>query len=786
MTYRFIGKSLPRTEDMRLLRGLGRFTADLAPADRCRLYILRSPHACAAFRITDTDAARKMPGVRLVLTGEDPEIAALGGFTSRIRRTAPDGKPNFEPPYRALSHGRAQFVGDPVAAVFADTLEQAKDAAEAIAIDWEPLPAVTATARATEDGAALAWPGVPRNICFVQDVGDPAAVEAALAHAAHTVRIRYPVSRVTATPMEPRAALASYDIGTDHFTLHAGLQNPHYNREELAERVLRIRGNQLRVIAPDVGGGFGMKESPFPEYALALVGARRIGRPVLWVAERGESLLGDHHARDNDTTVTLGLDAEGNFLALKVDLVANIGAYIAWHGLTVPVNNLGGLSGVYTTPHIHAHVTGVFSNTQPTSPYRGAGRPEATYAIERAIDIAAQRFSFDRIELRRRNMIAPERMPYKTGFLFTYDSGEFERNMDDALELGDWNGFAARREAAARRGKLAGIGLSNPIEIAGGPITGPWPESADIRFDSTGSVTVTVGTHSHGQGHEITFAQIVGDILGIEASDVKIVYGDTDRLQHGTGTMGSRSVAAGSVTLIRTADRIIARGKSIAAAHLEAAEADIEFETGSFRVAGTDRSVTLHEVARLSYRLPANAIGGELGLAATMMVTPDGPTFPNGCHVCEVEIDPETGTCKVTRYCVVDDVGRAVNPMLVEGQIHGGVVQGLSQILMEYIAYDEDGQLLTGSFMDYAIPRASQMPDMESRFNEVLAKTNPLGVKGAGEAGTVGALAAATNAIVDALSHLGIEHVDMPATPERVWRAIRAALRHGQGRRHPA
>jgi carbon-monoxide dehydrogenase large subunit len=774
MSYRFIGKSLSRTEDARLLRGLGRYTADLAPERHCRMYVVRSPHAAARIGRMAVEAAAACEGVHLVLTAENPEVRELGPFTSRIRRTAPDGSPSFIPPYRALARGDAKFVGDPVAAIFADTLDQAKDAAEALAIEWEPLAAIAETQRAHQPGAPLTWQNVPRNVCFVHDAGDPAGTEAALARAAHQVTIAYPVNRVTAAPMEPRAALALYDAGADSFTLYAGLQNPHYNREELAERVLHIPGNRLRVIAPDVGGGFGMKESPFPEYPLVLIGARRIGRPVLWNCERSESFVADHHARDNHTTVTLGLDEDGTFLALKVDLVANIGAYIAWHGLTVPVNNLGGLSGVYRTPHIHAHVTGIFSNTPPTSPYRGAGRPEATYAIERTIDLAAHRLGMDRVELRRRNMIAPQQMPYKTGFMFTYDSGEFERNMDDALAMADWAGFPRRRREALGRGKLAGIGLSNPIEIAGGPITGPWPESAEIRFDSTGAVTATLGTHSHGQGHEITFAQIVGDLLGIEVGDVKIAYGDTERLQHGTGTMGSRSVAAGSVTLIRTADRIIARGKRIAAAHFEADESDIVFEAGTFSVAGTDRRIAISEVARLSYRLNPADVGGELGLCESMMVAPDGPTFPNGCHICEVEIDAETGFCAIVRYCVVDDVGRAINPMLVEGQIHGGVVQGIGQVLMEDIAYDSDAQLLSGSFMDYAMPRAAQMPNIESAFNEVLAKTNPLGVKGAGEAGTVGALAVVSNAIVDALSPLGVEHIDMPATCERIWRAMNA------------
>jgi carbon-monoxide dehydrogenase large subunit len=777
MSYRFIGKSLPRTEDLRLLRGLGRYTSDLAPGHHCRLYMVRSPHAAARIGRMDIAAAQACPGVQLVLTGDDPEVRELGTFTARIRRTAPDGQPSFQPPYRALSRERALFVGDPVAAIFADTLDQAKDAAEALAVEWDALPAVTETRSATDPGRPLTWPDVPRNMCFIHEVGNAAGVKEALAHARHKVSVTYPINRITAAPMETRAALASYEVGTDSFTLYAGLQNPHYIREELAERVLRIRGNQLRVIAPDVGGAFGMKESPFPEYPIALIGARRLQRPVLWVGERSESFLGDHHARDNYTTVTLGLDDDGNFLALGVETLANIGAYIAWHGLHTPVNNLGGLSGVYRTPFIHARVTGIFSHTPPTSPYRGAGRPEATFAIERVIDVAAQRLGIDRVELRRKNLIAPTQMPYATGFMFTYDSGEFERNMDDALRLSEWAQFSQRRKEAEKRGKLAGLGLCNAIEIANGPITGPWAESAEISFDSTGAVTVTVGTHSQGQGHEITFAQIVSDLLGVEIADIKVRYGDTGQLANGTGTMGSRSVAAGSVVLIKTADRIVARGKKIAAAHFEAAEIDIAFDAGTFSVAGTDRRLPIAEVARLSYKLKPADIGGELGLTETMMVTPDGPTFPNGCHVCEVEIDPDTGRCRIVRYCVVDDVGRVVNPMLVEGQIHGGVVQGIGQILMENIAYDAEGQLLSGSFMDYAMPRASHMPPIVSEFNEVLAKTNPLGVKGAGEAGTVGALAAVTNAIVDALAPFGVEHIEMPATSERIWRAMQGGRR---------
>jgi len=773
--HRFIGKSLPRSEDERLLRGLGRYVSDLPKGEHCHLYVIRSPHAAARIRRIDTAAAETSPGVRLVLTGEDAEIAGLGSFSSRVKRAAPDGSPNFEPPYRVLTRECARFVGDAVAAVFADSIDLAKDAADTIDIEWEPLPSVTDTAHAADAGAAQVWPQVPRNVCFSYEVGNRARTAEALARATHRVSLSYPINRILAAPMETRSAYASYDASGDTYELYAGLQNPHYIREELAERVLGIAGNRLRVVSPDVGGAFGLKEAPFPEMVLALVGARRIGRPVLWVCERSESFIADHHARDNYATVTLGLDAEGNFLALELESIGNIGAYISYNGLHSSTNNLGGLSCLYRTPNIYAHVTGVFTNTPPTAPYRGAGRPEATFAIERAIDLAAQRCGFDRVELRRRNLIAPEQMPYDTGFVFTYDSGEFEKNMDDALALGDWAGFPERRKAAAARGKLAGISVTNAIEIAAGPFTAPYPESAEVSFDSTGSVTVTLGTQSQGQGHEITFAQIVADMLGIAPQDIRVRSGDTALAAHGTGAFGSRSVVAGSVTLARVTEKIIERGKRVAAAQFEAAAADVVFEAGAFSVAGTDKRLSLRQVAKLAHTLRHPDLGGEYGLSERAITAPASATFPNGCHVCEVEIDPDTGECRITRYCVIDDVGRVINPMLVKGQIHGGVAQGVGQVLLENIRFDEHGQLLTGSFMDYALPRASDLPDIECRSNEVLARGNPLGVKGAGEAGTVGALAAVVNAVVDALAALGVEHVDMPVSAESLWRTIRAA-----------
>jgi carbon-monoxide dehydrogenase large subunit len=717
-----------------------------------------------------------MPGVRLVVTGESAGVAELGTFLSRVKRKAPDGKPNFEPPYRVLARERALFVGEGVAAVVADTLDQAKDAAEAVKVEWEALPAETQTRTATAAGSPPLWREAPRNVCFVHEVGSEAAVEAAFARADHIIDLTFDVSRVTAAPMETRAALASYDGSSDAFTLYVPVQNPHAVREEAA-RVLGIPGNRLRVVSPDVGGGFGLKEVPGPEAILALVAAQRIGHPVLWAADRSEGFASDFHARDNHSTVRLALDGDGHFLALRVDTTANLGAYISLNGLSSSTNNLGGLSGVYRTPAIFTRVTGAFSNTSPTAPYRGAGRPEAIYAVERVIDKAARKLGIDPVELRRRNMIAPTEMPFATGFLFTYDSGEFERNMDDALKLADRSGFEARRKQAAARGNLLGLGICNAIEIAGGPYTGTLAESGEIRFDSTGSATVTMGTHSHGQGHETTFAQVIADTLGLDLANIRIRYGDTDQIEHGTGTFGSRSMIAGSVVLIKVAERIVERGKRIAAAYLEAAPEDIAFENGGLRVVGTDREVSLTDVARLAYSLPQAQLDGEVGLSAKLMVAAEKPTFPNGCHVCEVEIDPEIGACAIMRYSVVDDVGRVVNPMIVEGQIHGGVVQGIGQMLGEAIVYDAGGQLATGSFMDYPMPRARDVAPFVCRNNEVLTAVNPLGVKGAGEAGTVGALAAVANAVVDALSPFGVDHVDMPFTPERIWRALRAQQR---------
>ncbi|HUA53488.1 MAG TPA: xanthine dehydrogenase family protein molybdopterin-binding subunit [Candidatus Sulfotelmatobacter sp.] len=773
-----IGQSLPRSEDLRLLRGLGRYTDDFRPTDQAALVVLRSPHAHARIVRIDTGAARAAPGVLAVLTGEDAAREGFGTFSSRVTRKRPDGRPNVVPPYRVLALERVRHVGDAVAAVVAETVAEAKDAAELIEVEYEALPSVTATADAAKPGAPVLWDDIPGNVVFVHDQGNQTGVDEAFARAAHVARFDFTVSRVTAAPMEPRSALGAWDPADQRYTLTAALQSPHQIRSELAERILKIPTHQLRVVAPDVGGGFGMKGSPFPELALVLWAARVVGRPVKWVSERSEGFASDHHARDNVSKAELALDKDGKFLALRVNVTANLGAYLAISGIHCPTNNLGGLAGVYTTPHIHVHVVGVVSNTNPTSAYRGAGRPEATYALERVIDVAARDLGIDPAELRRRNLIPASAMPYDTRFIFKYDSGDFVKNLDMALELGGWSGFEARRAEARRRGKLRGIGIANPIEIAGGPPDVPLEEGAEIRFDPAGGVTVLMGTHNHGQGHETTFRQIMVDLLGVPYDKIRLVCGDTDQVIHGKGTFGSRSMSSGGSALVRAAEKIVARGKRLAAHLLEAAEADIEFADGAFTVAGTDKAIDIVALAQASYRIAGLPRDLEVGLTEAAVVIPAGPTYPNGTHVCEVEVDPDTGAVEIVCYSVVDDVGVMVNPLIVKGQIHGGVAQGVGQVLFEQVAYEaSSGQLLSGSFMDYSMPRADDLPSIAIASHEVPAKSNPLGVKGAGEAGTIGALPAAMSAIVDALRPLGVDHLDMPATPERVWRAIQGARR---------
>jgi carbon-monoxide dehydrogenase large subunit len=772
-----IGTPTLRVEDFRLVRGLGRYVDDVQFPGATHMVVVRSPHAAARIVSIDTQAAREAPGVLSVLTGADVEADGLGLLRTPVPRKRRDGSPMRIPPYRLLATDQVRLVGDAVAIVIAETLHAARDAAELVAIDYETQPSVTDIAEAVTPGAAVVWPDlVPDNVSFVVEFGDKAAVAAAFARAAHTASLDFRVTRVSANTLEPRNAVAVYDEADGRYTLYSGMQAPHKMRSEIAESILNISPSRLRVVSPDVGGGFGMKGSPYPEYSLALWAAHKVGRPVRWVADRTESFLSDYHARDNVSTVELALDSDGIFIGLRVKTLANLGAYLGFSTPHPPAGNIGGFAGVYRTPAIHAEILGIHTHTQPTAPYRGAGRPEATYAIERIIDIAAAQMGIDRVELRRRNLIPASAMPFKTPLVFTYDCGEFEQNMDMALEAADWKGFPTRRAEAKKRGLLRGIGIANPIEVAGGPFRAPNEEAAALEFDQSGEATIRLGTHSHGQGHETAFRQLAVAFLGLDPERIRVVYGDTDAVAHGRGTFGSRSLMVGGAALRTAADKIISRGREIAAHVLEADKADIMFEAGSFTVAGTDKRLRIEDVARVSFEVGKMPKGEEYGLSGGAVVTPDEASFPNGCHICEVEIDPETGVTAVINYTVVDDVGTVINPLMVKGQIHGGVAQGIGQIFTENIIYDPDnGQMLTASFMDYGMPRADQMPPMHVISNPVPTKSNPLGVKGAGEAGTVGAIPAVISAIVDALSGYGVTHIDMPATPERVWAAIRHA-----------
>jgi len=769
-----IGAPVRRVEDSRFLRGQGRFVDDVAAPGAAVLHMLRSPHAAARIARMDATAARGMPGVLLVLTAE--EITGLGMLRCVTPRHRRDGRPLAQTPWRMLAIGQVRYVGDAVAAVIAETRAQAQDAAEAIIVDYEPLPAVTDAAAAVQPGAPTVWPELaPDNESFLFRLGDDAAVDAAFRRAAHVTRFDFRVTRVSANPMEPRSALGSWDPVEERWTLVTGTQLPHVMRNEIAEHALGVQSHRLRVVSPDVGGGFGMKESPFQEYVLCLHAARLLGRPVRWTATRTESFLCDTHARDNVSTAELALGSDGTFLGFRVRTLCNLGAYLAWQGPVSSTNNVGGLAGVYRTPHIATEVRGIFTNTQPTAPYRGAGRPEAIYAIERCIDLAAEEIGIDRVELRRRNMIRPDEMPFRTGLDYTYDSGDFPANLEMALQAADWSGFPARRAESEARGRLRGIGLANAIESAGGPHRGPLEEAAEIRFDSGGSVTLLMGSHNHGQGHETVFRQIAAEQLGIPPERIRYVCGDTDLVTHGRGTIGSRSMMAGGGALVFAARRIIEKGRRVASHLMETSEADIEFADGVFRVAGTDRTIAIEELARRSYVPGTLPMGEELGLSALLVTRPGDATFPNGCHVCEVEVDPETGETVLLHYVVVDDVGTVVNPLLLKGQIHGGIAQGLGQVWGEDVRYDAAGQILTASFADYPMPRAADICDLVVKGNPVPTTTNPLGVKGAGEAGTVGALPALVSAIADALRPLGIRHIEMPATPERIWQAIRTA-----------
>ena len=765
-----LGQPVPRFEDPRLIRGGGRYVDDLQLPHMTYGYVLRSPHAHARIRGISTSAAKAAPGVLLVLTGEDWAASGWNDLPTPGGLKRGDGSPAGKIRFPALTQDKVRWVGDYVAFVVAETREEAMDAAELIEVDYEPLPAVTTNEAALAPDAPLVWDDRPDNLCFVHPEGNRSATEAALANADRIVKRKFVINRVTAAAMEPRGAVADYNKSEDRYTVYTVLQRAHGYRAELAQ-LMNVPESKIRVVAGDIGGSFGMKSALYNEVALVTLASKMLCRPVKWTSTRSEAFLSDAQARDHVTEAELGLDKDGCFVGFRVKVTAAVGAY-AQVASNVFIMNLGTLAGVYRTPAIFAEVTAVFTHTNPMRPYRGNGRPEFAYVIERMVDEAAAELGIDPVELRRRNTIPPEALPFKTALTFTYDSGEFAKNLDLALKLADITGFDARRAAAQARGKLRGIGLSNTIEraAAGGF------EAAEVRFDKGGTVTLLSGSITQGMGHETVYKQLLCDRLGIHPDRVHYIQGDTDKVAIGEGTGGSRSAALGGSAVMLATEKIVTKARAIAAHILEAAEADIDFEDGVFKIAGTDRSLPLADIAGVAWEPHNLPEGMEPGLISQASFAAKQQNFPNGCHICELEIDPETGVAELCRYSVVDDVGTVMNPLLLEGQIIGGIAQGAGQILLEDIRFDpESGQLLSGSFMDYAMPRADNFCDIHCESNPVPTKTNPLGVKGAGEAGAVGAMPAVGNALIDALKPLGVKEIAMPATPEAIWRAIQAA-----------
>jgi carbon-monoxide dehydrogenase large subunit len=785
-----IGASVRRKEDYRFVTGSGKYTDDVQVPGQTYAYFLRSPHAHATIRSIDTSAARSAPGVIAVLTGEDLAADNVGSVPCGWLITDVNGQPMKEPPHPALAQGKVRYVGDQVALVVAATYLQAKDAAELIQVDYDALPAVADARDALKPGAPIVHDIAPDNKCYTWALGDKAAVDAAFAHAHHVTRIELTNNRLVPNAIEPRAALAQYNRGDDSYTLYVANQNPHVERLLLTAFVLGLPEHKMRVIAPDVGGGFGSKIFLYAEDVVLTWASKKVNRPVKWTAERSESFLTDAHGRDHATVAEMAVDQNGKFLAMRVHTVANLGAYLSTFATSVPTILYATLlAGQYTTPHIYAEIDGVFTNTTPVDAYRGAGRPEAAYVVERMVSAVAREMNIDDVELRRRNFITT--FPYQTPVALQYDIGDFNACLDGAVELADVAGFAARREEAKQRGKLRGLGFSTYIEACGlapsniagalGARAGLY-EVGEIRVHPTGSVTVFTGSHSHGQGHETTFAQIVSTRLGIPFEQVDIVHGDTGRVPFGMGTYGSRSLAVGGSAIVKALDKIEAKGKQIAAHLLEASAGDIEFKDGKFTIAGTDRSVPFAQVALSAY-VPHNYPLDKLepGLNETAFYDPTNFTYPAGAHICEVEVDPETGVVEVVAMTAVDDFGNIINPMIVEGQVHGGLAQGIGQALLENCVYDRNtAQLLSGSYMDYAMPRAEDLPSFKVGSRVTPCTHNPLGAKGCGEAGAIGSPPAVINAVIDALSPLGVTHLDMPASPERVWNAIQSARQASQ------
>jgi carbon-monoxide dehydrogenase large subunit len=763
-----IGQSITRIEDPRFLTGRGAYTDDRTPGSTLHAIVLRAPEAHARITRLDVSVAAAMPGVHAVLTAGDAAADGLGHLTPAASLPLADGTPMRVPPRPVLAENVVRFVGDPVALVVAETVAQAKDAAEAIELDLDALPAVTSVRAIHEGSAAPFDPDWPDHHAFHFSAGDKAATDAAFANAAHVTRLTLEITRVQPAPMEPRVALGEYDAQTGHYTLTAPCQSPWRLRDALAQQLLHIEPETLRVISPDMGGGFGNRSAPTAEQVLVLWASRRLGQPVKWLSERSEGFLADDQARESMTDAELALDAEGRFIGLRSRTLYGVGAYHSSGSVGPATANIGVLAGVYAIPAMHAVVDGVMLHVNPSAAYRGAGRPEYCYILERLVDTAARETGADPVSLRRRNMIAPAALPYKTALGNTYDSGDFATVMARALEMADWAGFEARRKESEAQGRLRGRGMACSIERAGLPAIG---EKARLKLREDGSVSVAVGTHSHGQGHETAFRQVAGDALGLGFDALAFEQGDTDLLDGGGGTMGSRSAAIGGGVIRLAAQKLVEAGRQVASEVLEAAVADIEFDGGEFRVAGSD--ITL-DWARLAREAAARDMLALLDIADDYKIA--APAWPNGCAAAEVEIDPETGHTALVRYAVMGDYGTVLNPLLLDGQLHGGIAQGAGQILQEALRWDaESGQPLSASFMDYAMPRAGDLPMMTTGNHPVPTEANVMSVKGVGEAGCVSAMPAVMNAVVDALAPLGVRNIDMPASPERVWAAIEAA-----------
>ena len=773
-----IGASVRRLEDRRFITGTGHYTDDISRPGQTYAYFVRSPHAHATIKGIDVKAASAMPGVLAVLTGAELAVDKIGNLICGWMIHSKDGSPMKMAAHPALAVGKACHVGDPVAVVIAETLAQARDAAEKVGIDYAPLPAVADPAAAQKPGAPQIHDVAANNTIYQWHLGDAKAVDAAFKAATHVTRIDLINNRLVPNAIEPRAAIGDYDSGTGTFTLWNTTQNPHVARLVIAAFVGMAPEHKLRVIAPDVGGGFGSKIFIYPEEVVALWASKRVGRAVKWVCDRSEAFLADAHGRDHVTHAEMAFDADGKITALRAKTIANLGAYMSTFSSSVPTYLYATLlSGQYGIAQIYCEVDAVYTNTVPVDAYRGAGRPEATFVVERLVEIGAREMGLDPAELRRKNFV--QKFPHQTPVIMNYDAGDYNASLKKAMELADYKGFAKRKRESARHGKLRGIGLSTYIEACGiapsqavgslGCGVGLW-ESAEVRVNPTGSVEVLTGTHAHGQGHETTFAQVVSERLGIPIDNISVVHGDTDKVQFGMGTYGSRSGAVGMSALVKALDKVEVKAKKVAAHLLEAAEGDIEFKDGKFSVAGTDKSAAWGDVSLNAY-IAHKFSGAELepGLKEGAFYDPINFTFPAGCHICEVEVDTETGNTDIVAWTAVDDFGVVVNPMIVEGQVHGGIAQGIGQALCEGAVYDKEGQLVTGSFMDYAMPRANHLPTLKVDTTMTKCPSNPLGIKGCGEAGAIAAPAAVINAITDAI---GTENLAMPATPSTVWAAL--------------